>query len=145
MNPELLDGEQVVNALLIRGLPEEIDIAADLDVNSIDELPCLTYTLNGDGQSENGPGLFTYTLTLSAFGDGLDQTFALAKAVYACVWSWDQDPQLTHVINDETNRLIGWVEDVEDVSSFSRVGSVDMVGKLVTQYVGVFSLTLRNQ
>lgn len=136
----LIDGEQIVYTLLRRDIASRVsgvDVVADLDVDSIENLPTVTYSLSGGSQDSNGRGLWEFTLSLNIFAEDAD-AFDVAAAVYAAVWSWDE-PGVA-VLPD-----LGSVNAVEDVSAPGRlVSGIQMIGKHVTQYVAVFALTLHN-
>lgn len=136
----LIDAEQLVYTLLKRDVESriaEVLVLADLDVDSIENLPVVTYALSGGGQESNGRGLWEYTLSLNMFAEDND-AFDVAKAVYEAVWSWDE-PGVAVLPG------IGSVNAVADVSAPSRlVSGVQMIGKHVTQYTAAFALTLHN-
>lgn len=134
---ELIDDEQLIYKLLQTTAPEGSTVIADLDVDSIEDLPCITFVVTGEGQTGNGPGLWDATLLVNVFADD-DTAFTVCKALYRGIHLWEH-PDHGFIEG------IGAVEEVGDVSKFSRlVSGVQMIGKSVTQYSGTFGLALRN-
>jgi hypothetical protein len=133
----LIDSELLITKLMERDLGAEHHVAADVDVDTIDELPAITYTATSTGETDNG--LDTVTLSVNVFAESIDEAFRVAQKTHNVIWTWDADPSGAMVDG------VGWIQDVEDVSTFSRVGTVTvMVGRSITQYVGVYTLTLRS-
>jgi hypothetical protein len=137
---ELVDDEQLIFALLRRDLASSVGVAAELDVDSIDSLPFVTFIVTGGDQGANGPGLWAASLALNVFAQGQDEAWVTARAVYGAVHKWDT-PGAS--ILDAAPEL-GYVSRVTDLNKFSRVGSVEMQGKNITQYLGTFELKIRN-
>lgn len=144
----MLDAEVYINRLMLRDVEaladtfeETLLVAPDIDVNELDELPAILFTLTGDGQVANGDGLWSFILTLSTFGYGMDQAKQFAKLGYDIVHAWDQGgPGTVIEIDDEET----WVSSVDDIDLPSRLPSALIAGRNVVQYVGSFALALRN-
>lgn len=143
----MIDAEVYLHQLLVRDVQEQLEedetlaIAPDIDVNQLAHLPAVLFTVTGDGQVANGPGLWSFTLTLSVFGEGMDQAKRFARLLYDVVHHWDDRPDLTPISIDGENT---WVSELDDIDLFSRLSSADIDGRNVTQYVGSFALALRN-
>lgn len=129
----LLDDERLVYTLLTEDAGAIGTIAADLDVESIDQVPFITFTTVGEGQTR-GVGFWPVTLTLSVFAEATN-AFEITQQLYAVIHGW-------------TGRVVpgvGGVQDVDDIAKFGRIGSnVDMIGKTISQRTGSFALTLRS-
>lgn len=113
-------------------------VVPETDTESLGQMPLWQFNLLGDGQNGNGQGIYAITLDLSVFAVGIDAAIAQATAAYDAVWGWDSDP-LTAVVDG-----VGWVQQVDDISFFSRMGTPEMTGALVRQYAGSFGLSLRS-
>lgn len=133
----LLDDELLVFALLKRDLPESVTVGAELDIDSIDHLPLVTFGSVGGNPVSNGPGLWSIPITFRVFAEGQDATWELCRDLHEAVMNW----ALPGVANAEG---IGQVHAVSVVSKFSRDATVDMQGKNVNQYSGSFELIVRN-
>ena len=132
----LIDVDRVFQPL-IAGLNLPGTVAADLDVDSIDHVPFITHSSTIQ-QTANGPGLWACTLVVTVFIDASDATFPLIQDLYDGIHAWGTPP-FGIVPN------VAGIEEVVDVEAFTRQGKgVPMLNKLVTPYVGVFTLTLRN-
>lgn len=134
---DLVDDEQLVFALLSRDLDDSVTVAAELDVDSIDTLPFVTFLSAGGEQGSNGPGLWSVQLTVNVFGDGSTAAWETCRAVYRAIHAWAK-PGASSLPN------LGHVSRVTDLSKFARVAAVAMQGKQITQYVGTFTLMIRN-
>lgn len=134
----MIDPELLVFTLLEAGKPDGWTIEPETDSESLDDLPLLTFNIIGDGQSSNGPGLYTVTLDLSVFTEGIDAAKAGAGVFYDLVHQWDENP-ITSIVDG-----VGWVQSVDDISLFSRMGTPEVTGHNVSQYAGSFALALRN-
>jgi hypothetical protein len=137
---DLVDDEQLLYALFTRDLAPGTQCAAELDVDSFDDLPLVTFVTTAGDQNANGPGLWSVSLTVNVFADGQDAAWAVCKTVYGVIHAWATPgggvlaglPELGHISR------------VEDVSKFSRTATVDLGGKNITQYAGLFTLSIRN-
>lgn len=134
----MLDHEMLLWELLKRDLPAgtyfspETSIAAGFEI----PLPAAIYSLVNNGQTQNGPRLWTGQIDFQILGEP-DPAWVLASSLYDILHAW-ADTQ-TGVIAG-----VGWVQDVSDISAFSRPTSTNIVGKGVTQYAGSYALALRN-
>lgn len=143
----MIDAEVYLATLIQRDTEEDLEpdeevfIAPDLDVNQLAQMPALLWTLTGDGQVANGDGLWSYTLTLSVYAEGMDAAKKWARFFYNLVHYWDEHTELTEL---EVDGDTLWVSTVEDIDLPTRQSSADIDGRNVTQYVGSFALALRN-
>lgn len=136
-SPELVDDELFLFTLLKRDVPSGAVIAAEMDVDSIDNLPLITFSARGGDQAGNGPGLWTCPLTIRVFAEGQDSTWELCRTLYRIIHEWEIPGN--GIVED-----VAVVSTVTDLSKFSRDASVDMQGKNVTQYTGSFELIIKN-
>lgn len=134
---ELLDDELMIFTLLKRDLDPSVMVASELDVDSIDHLPLVTFSIRGGDQMGNGPGLWSTPLVLNVFAEGQDDTWEVCKALYRIVHEWT-------IPGNSTIPNVGYISSLTDLSKFSKDPSVSMQGKNVTQYTGSFDLTIRN-
>lgn len=132
----LVDDELLVYTLLKRELPEGATLAAELDVDSIDTLPFITYNVRGGDQSGNGPGLWSSPLTIRVFAEGQDAGWELCRDLYRVIHLWAEP-------GNSTVPGVAYVTNVTDLSKFSRDATVAMEGKQITQYTGSFELITR--
>lgn len=143
----MIDAEVYLQTLIVRDTEEDLDpgevvtIAPDIDVDQLEKMPALLWTLTGDGQVANGDGLWSYTLTLSVYGEGMDEAKRWARFFYKLVHYWDENPALTKLTVDGDPI---WVSTLEDIDLPTRQSSADIDGRNVTQYVGSFALALRS-
>lgn len=133
----MIDPDLLIYLLLDRAAPTGTRITPETDTEVLGELPLWQYHLIGDGQVSNGPGLYTVTLDLSVFAEGLDAARAQARVAYDIVHAWE-NPAVS-IVPD-----VGWVSSVDDVSLFSLQGTPEITGRQVSQYAGSFDLALRN-
>jgi hypothetical protein len=134
----MIDPEELLHTLLDAGKPAGSTVAPETNLDSIESLPLVLFTVLGPGQDGNGPGLWDVTLDLSVIGATLDDARTTAKAFYDLVWSWNEDPAAATVDG------VGTVSGVADASLFSRQPTSDVAVHGVTQYDGSFDLQLRN-
>lgn len=131
--------DEFVQTLLERGKTanpsRKWTVGSELAVKSIDQLPFITHDELSDGQTANGPGLWTVHLTLSVYQEGKTALNAVTADLYDFVHGWESDP--SGRIDD-----VGWVQKVEDTSLFSTPGSVSMIGKTIRQANGLFDLRI---
>lgn len=135
----MLNIERLVYVVLSQIEPDVLNVAPDLDIDSIDEFPFMTYSIE-TGAALDGvqsrPTAWAVQLNLNLFVEGLDEAIDLAGIVYDAVWSW----------NDVFGSRPGFVEglghltEVDDQSLFSRVSSVVIRGRGITQLAGSFVL-----
>jgi hypothetical protein len=141
----VIDAEVYIHDLIEQSMtatapPSDLWVAPDIDVDTLEELPALTWNLSGDSSTANGPGLWNYVLNVSIFGDGMDQAKQFAKYVDAMVQSWDVDPLATAIEVDGSDVACAGVDDVQLPA---RQATADIGGRLVVQYVGIYALALR--
>lgn len=143
----MIDAEVYLATLLARDAEEDFDpgdvvlIAPDIDVDELAELPAVLWTLTGDGQTANADGLWSYTLNLSIFAEGMDAAKKWARFFYKLVHYWNDNPALTELVVDGDTI---WVSTLDDIDLPTRQSSASIAGRNVTQYVGSFALALRN-
>lgn len=132
----MLNIERLAYLLLTRSLPG-VTVVPDLDVDSIDRFPLVTFTVTG-GQaldlSGPKPAGWLATLSLTVFDDDMDDAIDLAGQVYDAVWSWN-DPWAGLGAIDG----VGHVADVDDSAVFTRVNTAQIGALSVTQMAGEFS------
>lgn len=142
----MIDAEVYLGKLLLRDAeaslePEdELFIAPDIDVDQLSEFPALIWNITGDGQIANGDGLWTFTLNVIFFAEGMDAAKKWARFGYDLVHFWDDRSDLTEL---EVDGEPVWVSFVEDIDLPTRQASADIDGRNVTQYSGSFALALR--
>lgn len=133
----MLNIEQLFFKLLQQSLPD-IEFAPELDVDSIDRFPFVTFSATGgnaldsSGPKPNGWDCF---LSLEVFDDDLDHAIEVAGQIYDAVWSWNDPWGGTNSVKD-----LGHVAEIDDQSIFTRVGSVAIGSRSITQLAGSFTL-----
>lgn len=139
---DLIDIDRLIQTLLestMDGIVPPSSIAADLDVDDLDNIPFITHNTS-IAQDRNGNGFWSANLTLVAHVEASTAAFnTIIRPLYLGVHSWDL-PQNGIVPG------VGAVERVEqDIQAFTRLGrGVPMLNKVVTPYVGSFELSIRN-
>ncbi len=133
----MIDAERLVYTLLTAIAPDGVRVAPETDSEVLGDLPLWQYHLLGDGQVANGPGLYTFSLDINVFAEGLDATRAQARLCHDGVHRWENPAAA--IVPD-----VGWVADVADNSIFSLQGTPVITGRQVSQYAGSFDLALRN-
>lgn len=134
----MIDHETLIWSLFQRDLPEGTYFSSETNIADGFQipLPAVIYSLVNNGQTGNGPHLWTGQIDVQIIGEPAP-AWVLASTVYDILHAW-ADLQ-TGVVVD-----VGWVQDVTDISAFSRPTSTNIVGKGVTQYAGSYALALRN-
>lgn len=133
----MLNSEQLLYTLLTRGLPG-IAVVPELDVTSIDDFPLVTFSVmsgNAVEGSTSPPKAWDAMLALSVFDDDLDDAIALARRVYDLVWSWDDAWAGANIVDG-----LGHATEIADQSMFTRIGTVAIGARSVTQLSGSFDL-----
>lgn len=133
----MLNAERLIYLLLERGLPD-ITVVPDLDVDAMNHLPIVTFTVTGGSAVEGSPSpptAWDANLSLSVFADDLDAAIALASQVYDVVWGWDDIWNGTCIIDE-----LGHVAGIEDQAVFTRIGSVAIDVRTITQLNADFNL-----
>ncbi len=133
----MIDADLLVYTLLKAAAPNGVRVPPETDTDVLGDLPLWQFNLIGEGQVNNGPGLYTYTLDISVFAEGLDAARAQARAAYDVVHRWE-NPAAAIVPG------VGWVAGISDVSIFSLQGTPEITGRQVSQFAGSFDLALRN-
>jgi hypothetical protein len=134
---KLLDNDQLFQKLIVGIAPPGASVAADLDVNSFEEIPFITH-FSTAVQDGNANGLWIVTLSVSLFDEPAN-AFSRVEQLYQGIWGWD-DPTKGIVPG------IGAIESIDqELSAFSRVGGeAQMENKTAIQYTGSWQLTARN-
>jgi hypothetical protein len=134
----LIDSDRLFQQLLVGIEIPGVTVAADLDVDSFDDVPFVTHNAS-IAQSGNSEGIWTAALTVTAFIEANTESFKTVQALYDGIHAWGEAPW-DHIVPG-----VGAVETIRDVEAFTRVGqAVRMFAKSVTQYTGSFELTIRN-
>jgi hypothetical protein len=137
MNTELVDDEQLIFQLLRRDLDDSVQVASEMDVDSIEDLPFVSFSLSGGEQDGNGPGLWRSSLTLNVFDKSQDSAWETCRELYRSVRTWE-------IPGESSIEGLGYVSSVTDMSKFSRIATVTLQGKNIVQYSGMFFLTIRS-
>lgn len=126
----MLDAESLVDSRLkaaIVDAPVYSELQDDID------FPAVIYSVTGDGQTGNGPGIWPVHLEVSVIATA-DKAFGLASQVYDTIHGWP-------LTGDE----YGTVVSVTDVSLPSKVSSTTSANsKTEVQYTGSFDLLVRH-
>lgn len=130
-----MDGERLIQALLERDAPAGFNLRSEHDTDDYTSTPLVLWSLMLDGETRNGPGLYTGNLVMSVYGLSIQVAGDAALAIAKKVHGWDLPGAA--VIEG-----VGWVESVEPFA-FSRAALPDMVGKGAFQYVGSTDLAIR--
>jgi len=138
----MLNLELLIYTLLRNGLDESITLAPDLDVDSIDTFPLVTFTVTGGSAiqgSSSPPGAWDVGVLINIFHDGLAAASQVAAAVYDLVWSWDDPFGGAGIATG-----LGHAGEVDDQELFNRAGTVHIDSRSVTQYSGSFNMQLHD-
>lgn len=127
----MIDAGSLIYGLLTADAPAGATVSAEVDVDAIDSLPTIMYSVSGSGQTSNGDGYWNVFLDLNVIGSP-SNAFDIASALYDAVHAW------VGVV-----REFGWVHEVTDISLFSTVPTPAVAGRQVVQYAGSFALSLR--
>lgn len=123
---------------LLEDASDVAEVAADLDVDSFDEVPFVTHS-ELIAQDGNANGLWTVTLTVNIFVDAARNPHETVSAIYDLIRSWGEHPTAGVVPG------VGGVENVEDLQAFTPLpGAAQMLNKVVRQYNGSFSIGVRH-
>lgn len=136
----MLDGDALLYQLLRKGLAPEVTLKPDLEVDTIDRVPYVTYTgVGGNSIADNGvtPIAWTWTLVVNVFHTDLDEAKDVAEAVYDLVHGWNDVWGTSHKIAG-----LGHAAEVSDLSLFSKTGQADIPGHTIQQLTGQFLLQL---
>jgi hypothetical protein len=133
----VIDADLLVFTLLRAAASPTTRVTPETDTEVLGDLPLWQFSLIGDGQVDNGPGLYSFTLDISVFAEGVDAARAHARLAYDIVHRWENPA--ASIVPD-----VGWVASVSDVSIFSLQGAPQITGRQVSQYAGSFDLALRN-
>lgn len=92
--------------------------------------PAIVYSLSGDGQTGNGPGIWRFTLELSVLVP--PDLFSVVQEAYEEVRSW---------VGSRSDS--GHITRVVDESLMSRAGTTTANDKTINQYTGSFAIIAR--
>lgn len=120
--------------LLTDGL-EGVEVAADLDANSVGDTPMVTFTVLNQGQFEHG--LWRVILLLNVFCEASD-TDDLLSTLYPLILSWEEPGM--GVLEEEK---LG-VQSIQDSNVFDLVTQAVMNGKHILQFSGQFELIVQD-
>ena len=139
----MIDAEAVIYQLLVRDLPDDVTVRPAIDVDAMDVFPMVTFHVNVGQAVDNAspPRAWTVTLDLAVFDDDLDDAKDLSFALYDIVWAWGNGFSAPPAIVDDVGGVSH--DSVEDNSIFTRILTLDIESKQVTQYAGSFDLILR--
>lgn len=133
----MLNIEELAYRLLKRDIPG-VAILPELDVDTIEELPAITFAVTGGEQinADGGkPSAWACHLSLNVFDVSMDAAFKVASRAYDAVWAWD-DPWAGLAIAD-----FGWMDEISDASIFTRIGGdSDIDAHGITQFAGEFDM-----
>lgn len=135
---KLLHAGELIQSLLHEASVEHDNMwttEADLDVDSIEEIPFVTHS---EIIARVDESLWDVNLTINLF---LDPAGAqpIVDVLYDVVTTWAENPDAGIIPG------VGAVEKLEDASAFMPVsGEVLMVNKVVRHYQGSFNLRVRN-
>jgi hypothetical protein len=138
----MLDLSHLMFQLLRRPLPYTITIRDEVDVDTIDELPTITYRLipgpSIDGGTGKPPSAWACELGLDIFAPNFKDATKLAGEVYDLLHTWNDVWGEAHIIPE-----LGHASKVEDRGLFSKVydGPLDSETS-ITQLSGLFGLQL---
>lgn len=108
-----------------------------VDVDSLDSLPLLTVAGGNGHMIRNGfPGAgWEWTLFLTLYAPNRNDGDDMADTIYQIVHGWEDDQTLI--------AGLGYVNGVEDVSMFDRIGGAKFANKQIVQYAAAFTVRVR--
>lgn len=139
----MIDVDALLYQLLIRDAPDGAEVRPAIDVDALDVFPLITFHVSVGASVDNAspPQAWTVTLDLTIFDDDLDDAKALAFDLYDVVHGWADGFALPPAIIAGVGSVAH--DSVEDNSIFTRILTLDIESKQVTQYAGSFDLILR--
>lgn len=137
----MLDLEELAYRLFRDPMDSSVDVTSELDVDTVDRVPLLTFRVIG-GPSINGghgvPSAWNCELVVDLFDEDHERCRALARSVYDLVHSWNDIFAGTNIIDG-----LGHVSEVVDRSLFTRIFDGPVEGNThITQMSGSFGLQL---
>ena len=141
----MIDIEQYVGKLWTQSLtatppPADLWVAPDIDVDTVKNLPALTWNIVGDGETEDGPGAVGIILNVNILGNGMDQAKDAARHVDDVAMAWFDDPWPTAITVDG-DRIV--VSDGDRIDMPTRIAEAMVEGRNLVQYSGSYRLLLR--
>jgi hypothetical protein len=139
----MIDAEKLIYDLLTRDLDDGVTVMPAIDVDVMDTLPLVTFHVTVGQAIDNSspPQGWVVTLNLDVFDDDLDDAKNLSFALYDVVWAWGNGFANPPALIEDVGGVAH--DSVDDNSIFTRVLTVEVESKRVTQYAGSFELTLR--
>jgi hypothetical protein len=116
--------------------------APDIDVDTLDNIPAVTWNILADGEVANGPGLWNFVLNLSCFGHGMDQAKALMRGMHAIAERWDEATASTVIDVDGDDVWLSSVDTNRDIPT--RLPAAIIEGRLLVQYSGSYGIGVRS-
>jgi hypothetical protein len=142
----LLLTQSITAAFAAEGFDEVIEAepwcAPDIDVDTLEKMPAVTWNILADGEVPNGPGLWNYILNLNCFGYGMDQAKALARGMHAIAEGWDENTAGTVIEVDGDDVWLSSVDTNLDIPT--RLPAAIIEGRLTVQYSGSYAIGVRS-
>ena len=135
----MIDGETFLVTLLERDVVEggSPHLEQERDIDTLDSLPALIYSVTGTGQQANADGLWSVTLELTSIAESASEAFSNIASAYDAIHGW---AALNLGIVGDT-----WVATVEDIQLPSKDDTTDLEGKTLAHYSGSWGLGLRTK
>jgi hypothetical protein len=136
----MLDLELLAYKLLTATMPEGITILPAHEVDEIDVMPLVLFSVSGGNAVDGSPSppfAWDVTLNLSFYAATLDDAKALAGEGYDAVWSWDDPWAGKGIVED-----LGHAAEITDTALPTRTVTVDVPGHSITQYDGSFGMQM---
>ena len=125
--------QEAVQAALVADLGAGVVVAADLEENSVDELPMLLHGVTVGGDSANRLGVWPFTLTVTTLALTDSGAFKVARDVYRVLRSWRFTRDCAPFGGIRFNRVLALPTRVDGRSKVA-------IGKQVEQHSGSFEL-----
>lgn len=114
----------------------------DIDVDTLESLPAVTWNILADGEVANGPGLWNFVLNLNCFGNGMDQAKALARGMHSIAEAWEEATVSTVIVVDGDDVWLSSVDTDRDIPTRQAAAIID--GRLTVQYSGSYGIGVRS-
>jgi len=114
----------------------------DIDIDTLDNFPAVTWNILADGEAANGPGLWYFVLNLNLFGNGMDQAKALMRVMHDIAEAWDADTATTAINVDGDDVWLSGVDTDRDIPTRLPAAIID--GRMVVQYSGGYGIGVRS-
>lgn len=135
-----VDAKQLFTTLLRAKVTEYTDsdpikVMTDPDADAVQHLPYVVLSVNGGRMVTNGPGGWSWIVTLSVVADNEETASDIADFLYESMYQFHG---MAGVVEG-----VGWVSQVEDLSLPDRTGvSTSPAGDLY-QYTGSWTTIVR--